>query len=314
MKRAVAGLAMLLTLGLAAAVWAEQAPSASGAAASPEEIDQNVVNFLRNFYAWGADFTVKADPPTPSPVPDLYQVPVEISYKGQTDKAILFVSHDGKFMIRGTVDNLLANPFAKNRTLLQTADHPYDGAAKACVNVDEFSDFECPHCKELTTILQQVEPRYPQVRFTYFDFPLEQIHPWAMTAALAGRCAYQQNPTAYKKYRQAIFDNQESINPTNASDELLSLATQSGLDKNALLACMSTPETRKTVDDDIQLGRELNVNGGPVNSTPTVFVNGRPMEGGSEQLLDQFIDYELAQCPKAEGNKGSPAPGNPQIP
>lgn len=309
MKRSVFILAMLSVLAVAGVVWARQSPNQQSGDSSPAQIDQNVEKFLREFYAWGADFTVKADPPKPSQVADLYEVPVVISYKSQTDRAILYVSHDGKFMIRGTIDNLLADPFAANRKRLDVTDHPYDGPAKACVDIDEFSDFECPHCRALADILKQLEPRYPNVRFTYLDFPLEQIHPWAMTAALAGRCAYQQNQDDYKKYRQAIFDNQDQITPDNASDELLSLATQSGLDKKVMLACMSTPATHKEIDDDIQLGRELDVAGHPVNSTPTVFVNGRPLEGENVQLLVQFIEYEQAECPNpSTGAASKPAP------
>jgi protein-disulfide isomerase len=290
MKKAVQTFAVLTALAITAGLWAKQGPSATSA--SPAEIEQRVEKFLRNFYAWGTDFRLKVSPPAASPIPDLYQVPVVISYKGQSDKATVFVSHDGRYMIRGSIDSLLVDPFAANRKQLELeGNHPSIGPAKACVNVAEFSDYECPHCRELSEILKQVEPRFPQVRFTFLDFPLEQIHPWAMNAALAGRCAYQQNPAAYAKFRRSIFENQEQITPDNASDKLLGLATQSGLDANGIQACMASPATRKEVDADLALGKQLNV-----NSTPTVFVNGRPLIGGNEQLLDQFISYELSNC------------------
>jgi protein-disulfide isomerase len=74
------------------------------------------------------------------------------------------------------------------------------------------ADFECPHCQEMYSILKTVEPEFPQVRFVYKNFPLEQIHPWAMTAALAGRCVYKQSNSAFMKYQDTIFTNQDAIN------------------------------------------------------------------------------------------------------
>lgn len=297
MKKALHTLAVLSILVAAAGLYAQEksASSIPNNTTSPTEIEHRVEKYLRNFYAWGPAFQVKVDPPVASEISDLYQVPVVISFQGQSDKAIVFVSRNGRYMIRGSIDNLLVDPFAANRSHLQLDNHPSIGPAKACVHVVEFSDFECPHCRELSEILKQVEPRFPQVRFTFFDFPLEQIHPWAQNAALAGRCAYQQNPAAYAKYRRAIFDNQDQITADNASDKLLSLATQSGLNADSLQVCMASPATRKEVDADLTLGKQLNV-----NSTPTVFVNGRPLIGGNEQLLEQFISYERFRCSNPE--------------
>jgi protein-disulfide isomerase len=291
MKKTFHVLLVLTVLAVAAGLWAQQKPDPSSA--SPAEIEKHVETFLRTFYAWGSAFEVKVNPPAPSPIPALYQVSVVISYKGQSDKATVFVSHDGRYLIRGSIDKLLVDPFAGNRKQLQLKldDHPSIGPAKACVTVAEFSDYECPHCRELSDILKQVEPRFPQVRFAFLDFPLEQIHPWAMNAALAGRCAYQQKPAAYAKFRRSIFENQAQITPDDASDELLKLATQAGLDANGIQACMASAATRKEVDADLALGKQLKV-----NSTPTVFVNGRPLIGGNEQLLEQFISYELSRC------------------
>jgi len=50
-----------------------------------------------------------------------------------------------------------------------------------------------------------------KVRLVFKDFPLEQLHPWARTAAIAGRCAYQQDPKAFWKMYDFIYDNQESF-------------------------------------------------------------------------------------------------------
>jgi protein-disulfide isomerase len=284
-----------------AALWARQQSPATPASAT--EIEHRVESYLRHYYAWGPAFTVKADAPEPSLIPDLYKVPVVVSYqpKGaptpETDRAVVFVSHNGRYLIRGALSDMLTDPFevARNALAAVLPGHPYIGPAKACVNVVEFSDYECPHCRAAQPVMKQLEKQYPQVRFTFINFPLTEIHPWAMNGALAARCAFQQNPADFLKMRDEIFANQDKITPDNAYNMLTTLATQAGLNASTLQACMASPATRKRVNADIALGEKLGV-----NATPTMFVNGRPAVGGNPVMLNQFISYELAQCGKAK--------------
>lgn len=288
-KRALQAGLLICALIASGALWARQEAAGTGATAA--QIEQRVEDFLREYYAWGPAFGIKAETPKPSPIPGLYEVPVAVSYQGQTDGAVVYVTHDGHYIFRGAIDNLLGNPFAATIQKLDIDNHPYAGPAKACVNVVEFSDFECPHCQEAFQILQQIEPRYPQVRFTFMNFPLTQIHSWAMTAALAAQCVYQQKPAAYRQMQNLIFDNQEQITPDNAYNKLVGFAEQAGLSAGDVQACVSSPDTKKQVDADVALGKELDV-----TSTPTFFVNGRPIVGGDTQMLEQFITYEQGKC------------------
>lgn len=290
MKRALQAGMIVCALVAAAALWAQQSPS--GTAAAPATIEQRVEAYLRHYYAWGPQISVQASAPKPSLIPDLYEVPVVISYKTQRNDATVYVSHDGKYMIRGLLSNLLVDPFATARgKLADLTGQPHVGPAKACVNVAEFADFECPHCKEANLALKQIEPKFPGIRFTFIDFPLTQIHPWSFNAALAARCAYKQKPAAYVPYRDAIFAAQDQITAANASTTLLSIATKVGLNSSTLTACMAQPATHQEVTDEENLAKSLHV-----NSTPTFFVNGRPMIGGTAQELVQFIEYEKEQC------------------
>src|SRR5713226_3050343 len=116
--------------------------------------------------------------------------------------------------------------------------------------------------------------------------------PGAMTAALAGRCAYQQNHEAFWKLHDSIFDNQDVISPENAWQKMLDLAEQAGLDTGALRTCMSSPQTTQLVMETVKEGQSLKI-----GNTPTVFVNGRRLIGADRTLLEQFINYELATHP-----------------
>ena len=96
--------------------------------------------------------------------------------------------------------------------------------------------------------MKAVEARYPQVRIVYKDFPLTNIHPWAQTAALGGRCAFEQSPAAFWKVEDSIFDNQDVLSPENVWDKMVEFATGAGLNADAFKACLSSPEAAKAVD------------------------------------------------------------------
>jgi protein-disulfide isomerase len=154
----------------------------------------------------------------------------------------------------------------------------------------EFSDFECPVCRSLHDALRGLLPNYPQVRVVFKDYPLEQIHPWARTAALAGRCAYQQAPAAFWKIYDLIYDSQDVISAENAWSKMTDFAGQSGLNPDAFKACMASPEAGAAVDASRANGVLLEV-----GSTPTMFINGRRIVGADAHTLEQYIKYELDQ-------------------
>ena len=59
---------------------------------------------------------------------------------------------------------------------LATADDPAIGPADAKITLIEFSDFQCPFCKESYTVIKQLLARYPDdIKFIYRDFPVDSI-------------------------------------------------------------------------------------------------------------------------------------------
>jgi protein-disulfide isomerase len=286
---------LILAAALFAAPFSQAQSTPSSPAASPDQaaILKSTESFLRNLFAWGSDAKVDLGPLQPSVSPDFYNVPVRVTVNGQTDAGSVYVSKDGKTIFRGDMYTTSADPYADDRAKIHLADTPSRGPADAKVVVVEYSDFECPHCRELYENLKTVEPAYPQVRFVFKDYPLVQIHPWAETAAIGARCAYMQSPSAFWKVHDAIFENQDVISPENVWDKLVGFATDAGLDPAAFKSCLSSDDAKKAVDADRAEGDALGV-----QSTPTVFVNGRPDVGGDKALLEQFINFELAAHPK----------------
>lgn len=160
--------------------------------------------------------------------------------------------------------------------------------AAAPVTIVEFSDFECPYCKQVVPTLTQLLSRYPEkVKLVFRDFPLDSIHPQARKAAEAARCAEDQGK--FWEYHDALFANA----PKLGAEELAAYARQVGLDVASFQRCLGSgthaAAVQKSVDEGIRLG---------VTGTPAFFINGELLSGA--QPLDAFarvIERELARVP-----------------
>ena len=288
---ALLGLALTPMLVRAQAKPAEQPlGNKAPAVAAKTALQKNVEAYLRHLYAFGPEVQLTVSAPKESEIPGLLETTIELKDGENSQTAILYVSKDGKFLVRGEVSDLTKDPLAEARARIQMQDAPVLGDPKAPITLVEFSDFECPVCRNLHDVLRGILPNYPQVRVVFKDYPLDSIHPWARTAALAGRCAYQQDPKAFWKVYDAIYDQQQVISAANAWQKMADYAADAGLNAETFKSCMASPEAAAAVDASRNIGQQLEV-----NSTPTVFVNGRRMVGADAHLLEQYIQYELAQ-------------------
>jgi protein-disulfide isomerase len=271
-----------------------QAQTPEQASASPDQAQllKSTEAFVRNLFAWGPDYAVKLGPLAPSPSPDFYQVPLTVTIHEQSDTGTVFVSKDGKTFLRGEMFNMATNPYAENVKKLHLEGNPSIGPANAKVTIVEFSDFQCPHCRELYEGLKTLLPEHPDVRFVFKDYPLTQIHPWAETAAIGARCAFIQNPAAFWTVYSQIFDNQDLLSAENIWDKLNQFAAQANLDPDTFKSCLSSKEAKDAVENNHREGETLNV-----NSTPTVFINGRPVAGGDKPTIIQYLTYESSSPP-----------------
>jgi len=278
---------------LATGARAQQAQSttATSTAAALSPTQKNIEAYLRHLYAFGTDVPISVGPPKETVVEGLMETTIKVTIGENKETVKFYVSKDGKYLFRGEMSDLSKDPLAETRAQIQSKDAPALGDPKAAVTLVEYSDFECPVCRSLHDVLRGMLPNYAgKVRVVFKDFPLEQLHPWARTAAIAGRCAYQQDPAAFWKMYDLIYDNQEIISAGNAWTKMMDYAGQSRLDADAFKTCMASPEAGEAVNASRANGQLLDV-----NSTPTVFVNGRRMVGADAHLLEQYINYELDQ-------------------
>ncbi|MDP3995589.1 MAG: DsbA family protein, partial [bacterium] len=106
-----------------------------------------------------------------------------------------------------------ANYDTSGRYDVATDDDPSIGPANADVTIVEFSDFECPFCRQSYPIIRSLVQEFKdEVRFVYRDFPLVAIHDNAHTAARAGFCADKQD--LFWQLHDKLFQNQDAMGKT----------------------------------------------------------------------------------------------------
>lgn len=283
-----------LSAGLIAAVLAlalgSRPAQAQAQGDTTADIQKKVEAYLRELYAFGPDVKLVMTAPKPTAVPGLLETTVDLTMGESHDSAKMYVSKDGRYLFRGDMADLTKDPLAETRGKIDLKDAPSTGNPNAPVTIVEFADFECPICRQLHDALRTLLPSYPQARLVFKDYPIEQIHPWARTAALAGRCAYRQDPKAFWKVYDSLYDNQDVISAENAWSKVVDYAGDAGLDAAAFKACMASPEAARAIDASLANGKQLEV-----NSTPTLFVNGRRVVGADSKTIEQYIQYDLAQ-------------------
>jgi protein-disulfide isomerase len=264
-----------------------------GQAPSTDDLKKRIDAYLRNMFAFGPDVKLAVGDFKESGVPNLLETDITVTIGENKQDAKMWVSKDGKYLLRGEMADMSKDGFAENRAKLDLKAAPVTGNPNATVTIVEFADFECPVCRQLHDALRGLLPNYPQTRLVFKDFPLEQLHPWARTGALAGRCAYRQDAKAFWKMYDYLYDNQDLISAANAWDKAVDYAGQAGLATDAFKACMTGQEAAAAVDASIANGKLLEV-----NSTPTLFVNGRRVVGADAHQLEQVIQYELQHLKK----------------
>ncbi len=247
--------------------------------------------YVRHLMVYGAQITIAVDNPKPCSIPGFLQVDVHASMNQAKQDLTFYVSKDGQKILQGNVYDVKNNPFKEDLDKLKTDLQPGFGKAGAPVVLVEFSDFQCAYCKQEAQLLRQnVASAYPeQVRMYFVDRPIEQVHPWARAAAIAGRCVYKQNSKAFWDYHDWIFEHQGEITVENLSAKVLEFAKGKEIDTLQLARCMETKATEPELVKEIAMAESLHV-----DSTPTLFINGRRRVGSQDwPTLRAIIDFEI---------------------
>lgn len=163
------------------------------------------------------------------------------------------------------------------------------GSANAIVEIVEFSDFQCPFCKQVTPALDGVVEKYgDKVKLVFRQFPLESIHEQAFKAAESALCASDQGK--FWEMHDLMFEEQKALSVADLKDK----AKRLGLEEAAFEECLDSAKYADQIREDLKDGASAGVTG-----TPSLFINGRPYSG--PRNIDGFskmIDEELKAAGK----------------
>lgn len=163
---------------------------------------------------------------------------------------------------------------------------PTIGLPNAPITMVEFADFECPYCNSVFPTVKALLKKYDgKIFFVFKNYPLTQIHAQALNAAIAAKCAQEQNK--YWEMHDKLFENYRRL-----SDNLYTeLANELKLNKAEFKTCQETPAIRAQIMSDIEYGESLGL-----KATPAFYINGKLITGAQPiSVFEHAIDEELAK-------------------
>jgi protein-disulfide isomerase len=302
MRRLLLGCTLILIL--VSLVAAQQKSSKSKDAPPPPPVpafstrlpsEETVNGFMKQMFGYDPSVSWKIAAIRPSEAEGLTEVLVVLSNTQGQQNSRLYVTTDGNHAVVGDIIPFGAHPFTPALEALNKGmNGPSRGPADAPVTVVEFSDLQCPHCKEAQPTIDKLMSEEKNARLVFQNFPLPS-HDWAAKAADYADCVGRSSPDAFWKFVAGVYAAQSDITASNADEKLTALADQAGVKGSETAACAAKPETATRVQHSLALGASLDVTG-----TPTLFVNGRKISnvGG----LPYEILKGLTEFAAKEGN------------
>jgi protein-disulfide isomerase len=273
---------------------------------APSELAQRIERQLRTTYNVPATVKVVISTPHASEFPNYDGLTVTFDNDGKKQNYEFLLSKDQKTLLRLTKIDLTKDPYVENMKKIDLKGRPVRGNPNAKVMLVNYDDFECPYCsRTYRTIFPQLLKEYgDRVAFVFKDYPLSEIHPWAIHAAVDANCLAAQNPDAYWDFADYIHFNQQAVNGEKGRDAQFAAldritvneASKFSLDSAKLESCVKEQKS-DTVTASVKEGDSLGVSG-----TPTMFVNGQMLDGARPaDDIRALLDNALLQA-------GVPAP------
>ena len=276
-------------------------PSGKAEPLSPE-VAHRIQTEIRTHYNVPQQITISVGAPTASAVPGYDDLAITLLGGSHPSTHEFLISKDRKTLAHmekyDVSQDLMSKIDLKGRAVR--------GNPNAKVVIVNFDDFQCPFCSRLHANLTNVFKEYAdRVKVVYKDYPLIEIHPWSMHAAIDGNCLAEQNNEAYWDFADYVHANPRQVAGASRTDAYSNLdnvakdqAQKHQLDQGKLQACVQKQDesaVRASMAEGDKLG---------VDSTPTLFINGERFTGAvPEQELRAVLNRALA-------DSGQQAPTN----
>jgi len=267
------------------------------------EVVHRITNEIRTHYNVPPQIAVAVSAPKPGITPGFDDLVITLSGGSNSSSHDFLISKDRKTLAHLEKYDISQDLMSK----INVKGRPVRGNPDAKVTIVNFDDFQCPFCSHMhSTLFANVFKDYAdKVKIVYKDYPLIEIHPWALRAAIDGNCLGEQNSQAYWDFADYVHANQKVVAGKSRADAFANLdnlvkeqAQKHQLDQEKLQACVQKQDesaVRASMSEGDKLG---------VDSTPTLFINGERFTGAvPEAELRAVLDRALA-------DNGQAAPAN----
>jgi protein-disulfide isomerase len=255
--------------------------------------EETVNAFLHQMFGHDKSITWKIIEIKPAEAEGLAEVSILLSNPQGQQVSTIYVTSDQKHAVAGEIIPFGVEPFKEDREKLEKGQNgAIKGPAKAPVEIVEFSDLQCPHCKQAQPTVEKLMTDEPNARFVFQPFPIPS-HDWAMKAAAYADCVSQSNKAAFWKFIDAVYGAQSDITSANADQKLTELADSAGVKGSEVAACAALPDTRARIERSIALGKSVGVTG-----TPTLFIGGRKIanvNGTPYEVLKGIVEFAAGE-------------------
>lgn len=251
-----------------------QTPVPAMDSATSQRIEQNI----RARFKVPASVKVEVSPRRPSEISGYDLVTITLVDASKHSPHDFYLSKDGATLAQLSKMDISRDPF-------DTTGRPSLGPKDAKVTVIVYDDFECPYCaRGYKTLMHELLPDYKdKIRVVYKDFPLYDIHPWAIHAAVDANCLADQNNDAYWDFADFVHSNQGAIKGENRplpdqfgalDHSTLDYGKKHNLDGPKLDACVKAQDSSAVMASSKYGERALGI-----DATPTIFINGTRFDG-----------------------------------
>jgi protein-disulfide isomerase len=273
------------------------------------KVDRRIEILVRSQLNVPQDWRVDVGPRSKSDIAGYDAVPITFTSSTDPNKKQtlnFLISRDGNTLARLSKWDISKDP----SEMISTDSRPVRGNPQAKVTIINFDDLECPYCARMhAQLFPDTLNRYKdQIKVVYKDYPLIEIHPWALRAAIDANCIAVQSPTAYWNYVDYLHTHGDDVtgperDAAKSAATLDKLARDEGqrskLDTEKLNACL-TKQDDSVVRASLKEGDALGVDG-----TPTLFINGERLSGA---LPESQVWLSIDRALKAEGITPPPEP------
>jgi protein-disulfide isomerase len=259
------------------------------------EIQRRIETEIRSRYDVPLQISIALSPPKAGTMPGYDDLTVTFTGGSHSSTHMFLISKDRKTLAHLETIDISTDLMSK----IDVKGRPVKGNPNAAVTVIVYDDFQCPFCARMhSNLFDNVFKDYAdKVRVIYKDYPLVEIHPWALHAAVDANCLGDQNSDAYWDFADYVHGNQKKISGNTRAEAFANLdnaardqAQKHKLDQDKLQACLQKQDegaVRASMTEGDKLG---------VNSTPTTFINGEKFtQVIPEQELRAILNRDLAK-------------------